>query len=65
MKDVIDCEKLRLAVNKHSRRCPNGKTHLRRAGIAKAKRTWGTETSKYPKEKKSIESLLVVASEHE
>ena len=28
MKDVIDCEKLRLAVNKLSRRYPNGKTHL-------------------------------------
>jgi hypothetical protein len=28
------------------------------------KRTWGTETSKYPKEKKSTEILLVAASEH-
>ena len=27
------------------------------------KRTWGTETSKYPKEKKSTEIPLVVASE--
>jgi hypothetical protein len=27
------------------------------------KRTWGTETSKYPKEKKSNEILLVAASE--
>ena len=27
------------------------------------KRTWGSETSQYPEEKKSIEILLVVASE--
>ena len=27
--------------------------------------TWGTETSKYPEEEKSIEILLVAASERE
>ena len=31
--------------------------------IGGAKRTWGSETSQYPEEKKSIEILLVVASE--
>jgi hypothetical protein len=31
--------------------------------IGQWKRTWGTETSKYPEEKKSIEIPLVAASE--
>jgi len=31
--------------------------------IGPAKRTWGTETSKYPEEKKSTEIPLVAASE--
>ena len=34
-----------------------------RKGTAQAGRTWGTETSKYPEEKKSTEIPLVVASE--
>ena len=31
--------------------------------IGQLKRTWGTETSKYPEEKKSTEILKVAASE--
>jgi len=33
--------------------------------IGTKKRTWGTETSKYPEEKKSTEISLVAASERE
>ena len=47
---------------------PNGETHLRKevSGpeyIGAKKRTRGTETSKYPEERTSIETPLVVASE--
>jgi hypothetical protein len=49
------------------RGCPNGETHpfegiqfwIHRSW----RRTWGTETSKYPEEKTSTEIPLVVASE--
>ena len=49
-------------------RFPNGGTHLiyqvsLPEYIGHEKRTWGTETSKYPKEKKSTEIPLVAASE--
>ena len=65
MKDVGACEKLRGA-GKHAmiRRCPNGET--RRGSyrvIPQGKPTWGTETSKYPEERKSIETPQVAASE--
>jgi hypothetical protein len=45
------------------RGCPNGETHSRSASfllyppaesISRWKATWGTETSKYPEEKKSF-----------
>ena len=61
MKDVVACEKLRGAGKQALiRRCPNGETHLPTAGIMHSihrcmKRTRGTETSKYPEEKKSTE----------
>ncbi len=70
MKDVGSCEKLRGAATQAViRRSPNGKT---RAGLYRPaqaeyigllQQTWGTETSKYPEEKKSTEIPLVVASE--
>ena len=61
MKDVVACEKLRGAGKQALiRRCPNGETHLSVIGIVHSihrctKRTRGTETSKYPEEKKSTE----------
>ena len=69
-KDVVVCEKLR-GVDKQAliRRCPNGETQYVKSvlssaeSIGREKRTRGTETSKYPKEKKSTEIPLVVASE--
>ena len=68
MKDVVACDKLR-GVGKQTliRRFPNGETH-RFDGICTLfiqvqKRTWGTEISKYPKEKKSTEIPSVATSE--
>ena len=43
------------------RECPNGETHPLR--VPARERTWGSETSQYPEEKKSTEIPLVVASE--
>ena len=48
-----------------SRGCPNGETH---PGLCRDIRLWrrvsrGTETSKYPEERKSTETPLVVANE--
>ena len=69
MKDVVACEKLRGAGKQALiRRSPNGETHLPMAGIVYSihrytKRTRGTETSKYPEEKKSTEIPSVAASE--
>ena len=57
-KDVISCEKLRGSANRnYIRRCPNGATHYTEGivSIAIWKQTRGTETSKYPEEKKTIE----------
>jgi hypothetical protein len=58
-KDVVACDKLREAGKQALiRRFPNVETHMHdlhvSAGefIAGWKRTWGTETSKYPEEKK-------------
>lgn len=69
MKDVVTCDKLR-GVGKQTliRRFPNGETQpLRRLPhteyIGVAGRTRGTEISKYPEEKKSIEIPLVATSE--
>ena len=51
-------------------RFPNGETQVGSClpitllnQIDKVRITWGTETSKYPKEEKSTEIALVVASE--
>ena len=70
MKDVGACDKLRGVGNQTLiRRFPNGATHLSQDRyrqtefIGLARRTRGTETSKYPEEKKSIEIPSVVASE--
>ena len=59
MKDVVACDKLREAGKRALiRRCPNEETQLhdlQLSGaecIGAAKRTRGTETSKYPEEKK-------------
>ena len=61
MKDVVICEKVR-GVDKQTviRTCPNGETHStcrvsHSEYIAVWRRTRGTETSKYPEEKKSTE----------
>ena len=69
MKDVVICEKLG-GVDKQALipRCPNGETHStcrvsHSEYIAVRRRTRGTETSKYPEEKKSTEIPKVAASE--
>ena len=70
MKDVGACEKPRGAGTQALiRGCPNGETHLAQARyrqteyIGLVKLTRGTETSKYPEEKKSTEIPSVAASE--
>ena len=69
MKDVVVCDKPRGADKQALiRGFPNGETHRTRAVSASeyigcVKRTRGTETSKYPEEKKSTEIPLVAASE--
>ena len=45
-------------------RFPNGTTRHIMYVTASAERTGGSETSQYPQEEKSIEILLVAASEH-
>src|SRR5436190_14543259 len=59
MKDVVACDKLREAGKRASiRRFPNEETQLHDLQlpdtefIGGKERTWGTETSKYPEEKK-------------
>ena len=67
MKDVGACEKPRGA-GKHAmiRGYPNGETRRGSYRVTSQEEpTWGTETSKYPEEKKSIEISLVAASEKE
>ena len=62
MKDVVTCDKPRGACKLALiRGFPNGETHL--FEVPARERTWGTETSKYPEEKKSTEIPLVAASE--
>ena len=70
MKDVGACDKLREGGNQPViRRFLNGETHLVQARylfteyIGLERRTRGTETSKYPEEKKSTEIPRVAASE--
>jgi hypothetical protein len=60
-KDVGHCEKLRGAVNRrYIRRYPNGETQRSEPPLSIAesigyeKGTWGTETSKYPEEKREF-----------
>ena len=65
-KDVIRCEKPRLgAKNRLNRGSPNGETHhlVWYPCLKVGKRTLGTETSQYQEERKSTETLRVVASE--
>ena len=64
-KDVISCEKPRGGANiLRSVDIRMGQPAGSDSGTAQsAGRTRGTETSKYPKEKKSIEITLVAASE--
>ena len=70
MKGVVSCDKLSGSRKQASiRRFPNGATqqgytcYSPAEYIGRGKRTRGTETSKYPQEKKSNEIPLVVASE--
>ena len=71
MKGVASCDKQGVGANNRLiPRCPNGETHVRSCSritqmnqIVFVRITWGTETSKYPKEEKSNEIALVVASE--
>jgi len=65
MKDVVGCDKPRGAV-KHALILgfPNGETRRRQTSvIPQGKRTRGTDTSKYPQERKSKETPPVAASE--
>jgi hypothetical protein len=57
MKDVVSCDKPRLAANKHlTRGFPNGETQHAEGVLSRlvGKLTQGTETSKYLEEKKTI-----------
>ena len=68
MKDVVVCDKPRGADKQALiRGFPNGETHPLAGTLNWIHRlggqTRGTETSKYPEEKKSTEILLVAASE--
>jgi hypothetical protein len=64
MKDVAACDKPRGAGKQALiRGSPNGETHLLCRYLRKQRRTRGTETSKYPEEKKSTEIPSVAASE--
>ena len=69
-KDVVACDKLREAGKRASiRRFPNGETQLHDLQlllpecIGQVERTRGTETSKYPQEKKETSIASVAASE--
>ncbi len=64
MKDVISCDKLRVLANTNLiRRFPNETTRLVEDQSSVRRPTRGTETSKYPEEKKIIMIPQVVASE--
>ena len=65
-KDVISCEKPRgLANTNRSADIRMGQPDTRRLyhSVISGRRTWGTETSKYPQEKKTKVIPEVVASE--
>ena len=64
-KDAGACDKPRGA-GKHAmiRGCPNGETRHGSCRVTSREGpTWGTETSKYPEERKSTETPQVAASE--
>ena len=67
MKGAVSCEKLRIGANDRStRRCPNGETRLTEGQAFRIdfrKANPGTETSKYPEERKTTVMPQVVASE--
>ena len=64
MKDVGACEKSWGAGKQAMiQECPNGETHCGEAAVPEREPTRGTETSKYPEERKSIETPSVAASE--
>jgi hypothetical protein len=65
-KDVTSCEKPRKGANNHLMRgCPNGATRYTEGITFRliGRRTWRTETSKYPEEEKTKVIPVVVASE--
>ena len=70
-KDATSCDKPRVGANTRSTRgSPNGGTQARGNALAsppeyigRREATRGTETSKYPEERKSTETALVAASE--
>ena len=66
MKDVTSCDKLRRGANiRYIRRFLNGATHHDEdvVSVVIRRQTRGTETSKYPEEKKTKVIPQVVASE--
>ena len=64
MKDVLDCEKPRGAVKKlWSVDVRMGQPNMVRIILPLGERTWESETSQYPQEKKSTEIPKVAASE--
>ena len=63
-KDVTSCEKLRGGANNlRSGDIRMGQPIPRSRDILSRRQTWGTETSNYPQEKKTIVIPKVVASE--
>ena len=65
-KDVISCDKLWVVANKHLiHRFPNGATLYIEDIESERRQTRGTETSKYPEEKKTKVISVVAASELE
>ena len=63
-KDVVGCEKLRgTAERVLIRKYPNGATQYVEDILSERRQTRGTETSKYPEEKKTKVIPQVVASE--
>ena len=64
MKDVLSCDKPRGAAKKlWSEDFRMGQPGMARVMSLFGERTWGSETSQYPQEKKSTEIPLVAASE--
>ena len=64
MKDVLGCEKVRrVAKRLWLEYIRMGQPNIVRTMLPFEEQTWGSETSQYPKEYKSIEILLVAASE--